>query len=104
MTFRSLLAALVLASAGPAPAQDAAPAPAPDTKDAPAQAAPDATASAPATTAAAPPQRCHKEYRTGSNLPKTVCESASESDLERMRIQALEDLKHRVQPGLRAVP
>ena len=112
MQFRSLIPALMVALAGAAFAQATAPAPEPATPAqaaapaAPATAATSEAAAEPAAdtkTAAAPQQRCHKEYRVGSNLPKTVCETEKDSDTEHMREQALDDLKHAVRGGTRTV-
>jgi hypothetical protein len=75
MSFRLALTALLLACAGLAAAQPAAPA-----ADASAPAASNAAtpvvieASAPVAAAAPPQQRCHKETRTGTTIPRTVCE------------------------------
>jgi len=87
MFARSLIPALLAAFAGVASAQGTAPA-----AEAPAE--PAAAASAAAAAPAAP---------TGSNLPKTVCETEMPADLDQMRQRALDDLKHTVQPGLRAI-
>jgi hypothetical protein len=108
MFARSLIPALLAAFAGVASAQGTAPAaeaPAePAAAASAAAAAPAAPAASAATkTAATPVQRCHKEYPTGSNLPKTVCETEMPADLDQMRQRALDDLKHTVQPGLRAI-
>jgi hypothetical protein len=53
--------------------------------------------------AAAPQQRCHKEYPTGSNLPRTVCTTAPDPDADRARDRALDDLQHAVHPSYRGV-
>jgi hypothetical protein len=109
MSVRSFIPALLVAFAGAASAQATAPAAeTPAEPAAAASAAAPANAAAPAAsaatkTAAAPVQRCHKEYPTGSNLPKTVCDAEMPSDLDQMRQRALDDLKHTVTPGLRGV-
>ena len=109
MSVRSLIPALLAALACLASAQ--ATALAAEVQAEPAAAAsavPPATAvasaaSAAAKTAAVPVQRCHKEYLTGSNLPKTVCETEIPSDLEENRQRALDDLRHTVTPTSRGV-
>src|ERR1700760_2565130 len=90
MPYRLLASALLIALAGHAAAQATAP-DATGAAPAAAPAAPEAAASAAVekTAAAAPQQRCHREYPTGSNLPKTVCESADDSQHAR----ELDDLK-----------
>ena len=108
MFARSLIPALLAAFAGVASAQGTAPAaeaPAePAAAASAAAAAPAAPAASAATkTAATPVQRCHKEYPTGSNLPKTVCETEMPSDLDQMRQRALDNLKHTVTPGVRGI-
>jgi hypothetical protein len=113
MSIRSFMPVLLAAFAGVASAQASAPAEQmPAEPAAAASAVAPATAAAPAAapaasgatkTAAAPVQRCHKEYPTGSNLPKTVCESEMPSDLDQMRQRELENLKHTVTPGVRGV-
>jgi len=86
-----------------APTAPAAPAPvtAPATPESAVAAEPAAAASA-AKTAAAPQQRCHKEYPIGSSLPKTVCTTELDPDMERARERAIDDLKHAVRSGLQA--
>ena len=89
MQLRTLLPALLVSFAGVASAQatapDAAPASMPDAAQAAAPAA--SAGSAPVRTAAdQPQQRCHKEIRVGSNLPKTVCEPAP-TEQERAKLQ-----------------
>ena len=109
MFSRSLIPALLAAFAGVASAQGTAPAAeAPAEPAAAASAAAPANAAAPAAsaatkTAATPVQRCHKEYPTGSNLPKTVCDAEMPTDLDQMRQRALDDLKHTVTPGVRGI-
>jgi hypothetical protein len=112
MTVRFIVSAMLAACAGVASAQATAPAAeVPAEPAVAASAAAQATAADPAAaaasattkTAAAPVQRCHKEYPTGSNLPKTVCETQMPSDLDQMRQRALDDLKHTVTPGLRGI-
>jgi hypothetical protein len=106
MSVRSFIPALLAACAGVASAQATAPAveAAAEPAAAASAAAPEApAASGAAKTAAAPVQRCHKEYPTGSNLPKTVCETEMPSDLDQMRQRALDNLKHTVTPGVRGI-
>jgi len=115
MQSRLLVPALVLALAGIASAQattptpEATPAPA-MTESTPAPATPAAesetqgvAAAAPAASGAAKPQqRCHKEYRTGTDIPHTVCETDRDPVTDRLRQQAVEDLNHSLRPGARA--
>jgi hypothetical protein len=108
MLARSLVPALLSACASVASAQATTPATEASAEPDAAASAGAAAAAAPAAsaapkTAAAPVQRCHREYPTGSNLPKTVCETQMPSDLDQMRERALDDLKHKVTPGLRVI-
>ena len=103
MQFRMLVPAALIAVSGLASAQATAPA-AEAAK--PATAATESTPATPATEAAQPvaaasaaekpKQRCHKEYPTGSNLPKTVCDTERDPEVERARAQALDELRHAV--------
>ena len=99
----AVLAAIASAqNTAPIPEADAAhPAPTADAGTEPAAAVAAVTAASAAKPA--PQQRCHKEYPLGSNVPKTVCETPVDPDLDQMRIRALDDLKNAVRPGLRVI-
>jgi hypothetical protein len=107
MLVRSIIPTLLITFAGLASAQATAPTPeqAAPAADSTAASAPASAASdAEKTAAAAPKQRCHKEYRVGSNIPTTVCDKAAETQEERlMREHALDELKHAVKSGYSAV-
>jgi hypothetical protein len=77
------LAALALAATTAVRAEDPNPA-AQAPEAAPAASSAAQVAAAPASAAAARQQHCWKEYRVGSNLPVTHCESADESEAERL--------------------
>ena len=115
MQFRMFVPAAMIALSGIASAQATAPAaeaatPAPaateSTPATPATSATPATPATPATEAAQPvaaasatekpKQHCHREYPTGSNLPKTVCDTERDPDAERARAQGLDELRHAV--------
>jgi len=112
MQFRMLVPTAMIALSGIASAQATAPAAEPATPataatestPAPAPAVPAVEAAQPVAAASAaekPKQRCHKEYPTGSNLPKTVCDTERNSADEAARANAMEELKHTVRSPAR---